>query len=199
VAAILTKMRTYKTIEPPFASLKFREMSKKELVDYNRWFLDVLPERIDELGKAVNSSPGFGDWKPTYLPDSLNTLGKWFAAQVQTRQHTPEELSSIPSHVMEWVSEGELTNQTISLSMDVGMYLGQLLLLNNPSLKWDQIFGSRKFIDYGQPVLVGFKGDVPLNPVHIVVTLAYGLAKKARDSKDLRKIYDTWIEMVKNR
>jgi hypothetical protein len=38
--------------------------------------------------------------------------------------------------------------------MDIGMYPSQVLLTNHSSLKWDQPFGGKNFIDYGQPVLV---------------------------------------------
>lgn len=186
----------YKTIQPPFHSLKFREVPKKELEDYNRWFHNVLPQRIVELTRTVNSSPGFEGWTPSYTPDSLKRLGDWFASQVSTRRHTPEELSSFPAHIRKWVSEGELTDRTISLVMDLGMYLSQVLLRNHPSLKWDQIFGNRKFIDFGQPVLVGFVGRVPFNPVRMLGTLAYGLADKTYDSERLHKIYEIWSGMV---
>ena len=186
----------HSVIEPPFSSLIFWEMPKKELKDYNRWFHDVLPRRIDELTLAVTSSPGFEDWSPNYAPDSLQSLGNWFATQVKTRQHTPDEMSKIPPHVREWVTEGELTDRTISLAMDIAMYLGQVLLRNNPSLKWDQILKSRKFIDYGQPVVVGFADKIPLNPVRIVTTVAYGIAKKTKDGTALLKTYDSCEKAV---
>jgi hypothetical protein len=187
----------YSPIRPPFQSLKFREMPKKGLKDYNRWFHDVLAQRVGELTKGLNSSAGFESWKPSYTPDSLNSLGNWFATQVETRPHTREELRNIPLHIREHVSEGELTDRTISLAVDVGMYLSQVFLHNSPTLKWDQIFGSRRFIDYGQPVLVGFTSNLPLNPVHIVITMAYGLVKKTKDGRALREIYDIWSKMMR--
>ena len=79
--------------------------------------------------------------------------------------------------------------------MDVGMYLSQVFLRYNSSLKWDQIFGSKRFVDYGQPVLVGF-GKVPFNPVRMMLTLAYGLARKSKDGQGLRRIYDIWSNMI---
>ena len=49
---------TYKVIQPPF-TLKFREMSRKELTDYFQWLLGILPDRINELSNAVRLTPGF--------------------------------------------------------------------------------------------------------------------------------------------
>jgi hypothetical protein len=169
-------------------------MSKKELKDYNRWFHEVLPQRVDELANAINKSPGFEDWSCSYAPGSLDSLGQWFKAQVNVRQQTPEELNRIPAHVRDWGVAGELTDRTISLAMDVGMYLSQVFLRNKPTLKWDQIFGSRRFIDYGQPVLVGFGRNVPFNPVRMMITMAYGLADNTKGSRALRQLYDYWVE-----
>lgn len=79
--------------------------------------------------------------------------------------------------------------------MDLGIYLSQVFLRNNSSLKWDQFFGSKRFIDYGQPVLVGF-GKVPFNPLRMMRTLAYGLAEKTYGGQGLRDIYDIWSKMI---
>ena len=186
---------TYNLIRPPFRTLKFAEMTKKELREYDRWFLDVLPQRIGELTKAVNCSAGSGGWKPTYTTESLNSLGNWFASQVETRPHTHDELRHIPPHIRDWTSGGELTDRTISLATDVGMYLSQVFLRNNSSLRWDQIFGSKRYVDYGQPVLVGF-GKARFNPVRMMLTLAYGLASKTKDSQGLQGIYHYWSKMI---
>jgi hypothetical protein len=75
------------------------------------------------------------------------------------------------------------------------MYLSQVLLKAYPSLKWDQALKNKKFVDYGQPVLLGF-GRVPLNPVGIVVSLAYGLVRNWKSEKALRGLFDVWSTLV---
>ncbi len=180
----------YEPIDPPF-TLRFWEMSKKELKDYDRWFHDVMPERINELANAVKSSPGFEGWKPDYTPTSLNALGGWFATQVDTRPRAQDEIGEMAAKSVVSKSDWDLTNRTISLAMDIAMYLSQVLLRNHPSLRWDQQFGSKKYVDYGQPVLAGFPDDIPMNPVRVITSLAYGLAKKTSTAKRLREIYDS--------
>jgi hypothetical protein len=64
---------TYNLIRPPFRTLKFAEMAKTELREYDRWVHEVLPQRIGELTRAVNSSAGFEGWIPTYTPESLDS------------------------------------------------------------------------------------------------------------------------------
>jgi hypothetical protein len=98
-------------------------MSKKELREYFRWFQEVIPERIAELASAVKSSPGFEDWKSDYTPASLNALGDWFATKVQTRLRTKDEVEEIAAESSLPRSARELTDDTISMAMDIAMYL----------------------------------------------------------------------------
>jgi hypothetical protein len=187
----------YEIIQPPY-TLKFREMSKTELKGYFRWFLDAIPERLDELANTVRQTIGFETWQPDCTPPSLDMLGEWLATQVETHERTEEELKEIksrsPCPIV--VSERELTNRTFSLAMDTGVYLSQVFLRNHPLLRWSQEFGSKTYVDYGQPVLIEFDPS-PLNPVRMLVTQAYGLVSKDRAGKDLRKVYDYWSKQVR--
>lgn len=188
---------TYAIIQPPF-TLKFREMPKKELKTYFVWFHDVLPQRVDQLARAVQQTAGYEAWQADFSPASLELLGSWFAAQVETRPRTQEEIQEIASRSSFTINiSGEnLTNYTFSLAMDVGMYLSLVFMENHSALRWDQLFGSKQNAHYGQPVLMGF-GKVPFNPVWMLVTLAYGVVSKRRNGGSLRELYDIWARMIK--
>jgi len=190
-------MSAYETIQPPF-TLNFREMPKKELRAYFKWFQEIMQGRIEQLASTVQS-PGFENWKPNFSPDSLNALGEWFATQIETRPRTQEEIDAFNAQAPFRIelSGPELTNRTFWIAMDIGMYLNQVFLRNHPSLKWDQPLGGKRFVDYGQPVLVGFHGGkVPLNSVRLLVTLAYGLRDNRRGGGRLREIYDIWSKAI---
>jgi hypothetical protein len=187
---------SYVPIRPPF-SLKFREMSKQNLKFYFRWFMHQIPQRGAELADALRQTPGFADWQPDFTSGSLNVLREWLAGQVETRNRSRGEIQEIEERLvfpMDIPAE-ELTDRTFSLAMDVGMYFSRVLLINHPSIKWEQLLGSRRFADFGQPVLSGF-GPVPLNPVRVEVTLAYALASKEKTGMRLREIYDYWAQRV---
>ncbi|SEL26766.1 hypothetical protein SAMN05216359_10715 [Roseateles sp. YR242] len=188
---------TYEQIKPPF-TLKFKEMSKKELKDYFAWFQSVIPQRYEELTREVQQLPQFADWQSDGSPASLDALGEWFALQVEVQPRTAEEVAEIESRseFAIGISGEELTSRTFSLAMDVGMYLSQVFLKNNPLLRWDQPFGNRKFVDYGQPVLAGF-GPVPFNPVRMTVTLVYGLASKKEGGRGLAELYLIWTKLIR--
>lgn len=193
-------MSEYKIISPPF-TLKFREMSKEELKAYYKWYIDQIPERINILTKAVNSTSGYENWRPDYTPESLGKLGEWFAEKVETRERTDEEMNELiakaPASLpgIEYPKR-ELTNKTFSLAIDIGMYLSQVFLKNIPSLKWQHITkGSKNYIDYGRPVIARF-GNLVFEPTHMMVVQAYSLADKTWGGSSLRKLFETWREMA---
>jgi hypothetical protein len=115
---------------------------------------------------------------------------------------------SVPS----WIdlADWELTDRTFSLAMDVGMYLSMVIRAAVPALRWEQNIRAKTSVDYGQPVLKGV-GRVPLNAVHIMAVLAYGVARKReggpyvvenedRDySGRLRELYDIWFKTLTKR
>jgi len=184
---------TYATIQPPF-SLQFREMAKKDLMAYAAWFHESTPGRIAELTRAVKGTPRHERWEPDMTPESLAELGAWFESQVATRKKSPDELETTKAKLVFPIDipDEELTNRTLSLAVDVGMYFAQVVLKNLPGTRWDQPLGNKKFADYGQPVIMGF-GTVPLNPVRVIVSNAQKAANKER--VDLRRLYETWARM----
>lgn len=192
-------MSKYKIIDPPF-TLKFKEMSKRELEDYNKWFIEQIPERLRILTRAVKDTPGFEDWEPDYLPESLDKLGEWFAGQVETRKRAEKETEALYANVSAQFKEvrfddWDLTNKTFSIAIDVGMYLSQVFLKNIPGLKWQHTTnGSKNWVDYGQPVIAGFKrfrNDV-FNPVQMMVGVAYGIAQGRDNGARLRELFEIW-------
>ncbi len=186
---------SYAIIQPPF-TLKFEEMSKKDLEAYRTWFHQVIPERLATLTKAVKGTPGYQNWEPDLTPESLDRLGRWFEHQVETRKKSAEEIEETRSKLTFPIDipEEELTNKSFSLAMDIGMYFSQVILKNLPGTRWDQPLKNKKFIDYGQPVIMGF-GTVPLNPVGVAVTTAYRISR--RKPAHLRELYETWAKMRK--
>lgn len=180
--------KSYAIIQPPF-TLDFPTMSKAELRAYFDWFLAQIPGRIRELERAVRASRRFRTWRANASKRSLDVLGEWFVGEVKCRRLTAEEKA-------EWPEPGmELTNRTFSLAMDIGMYFSEVMRKQHPQLQWHQIMKPKNLDDYGQPVLVdGF--SLPLNPVTIAVVLAYKIADKECDGKQLRKAYEIWSEQI---
>ncbi|WP_157683025.1 hypothetical protein [Burkholderia ubonensis] len=178
-------------------TMAFISMTKAELKKFYEWFMLNLPYCIEELMQLVRTTPGFEDWYPDCTPDSLGTLGAWLERKVQRRDLTAEEIKSIragltrPIEIAEW----DLTDETKSLALYVGMYYGEVALKNNPMLKWEQQMGNKRLADFGQPVIIG-PGIVPINPVRIANSIAYGLVDGTKKGGQLREVYDYWEKLV---
>jgi len=187
---------SYAIIQPPFIG-SLREMDTKELQSYRDWFIGIMPNRVSVLENAVNSDPGFESWSANHKPSSLEMLGEWFVLQVRTRPRTSTEQKHItngltfPLPIPDW----ELTDMTLSLAVDIGMYFGLVLRTSHPNLHWEQFLTNKKFADYGQIVLSGF-GKVPLNPVRVMTSFAYGIARGKGSGKELAKLYFVWERMI---
>lgn len=186
----------YEIIQPPF-TLQFREMPVQELKEYSAWFHRVIPERVAILEKEVAAAAEFAGWKADRSPDSIEPLGRWFATQVETRPRTASEKEAISSSAP-WVTvpDVELTNRTFSIAYDVGIYLALCILAARPSARWDQDLKRKQFVDYGQPTIVGL-GVVPLNPIRIAISTAYGISDGRRQASDLKAAFDYWVKQGK--
>ncbi|WP_248767180.1 hypothetical protein [Pseudomonas sp. MWU12-2345] len=178
-------------------TMAFASMTKKELSDFYKWFMLNLPYCLDELIQAVWKTSGFESWSADFSPESLGMLGEWFAARVERRDLTPGEIDEIKSKmtsVIEVTTWG-LTCESESLAVCVGMYYGQVAIKNNPLLSWEQLKGSKKLADYGQPVISGL-GVVPINPVRVANALAFGIVRGSKTGSRLRESYDYWSKLV---
>lgn len=138
----------------------------------------------------MHSAPGYESWVATYEPSSLDLLGDWFATEVTVRPRSKDEIAELQSRsaLLALPPGVDLTNRSFSLAIDVGIYLVRTLERAHPQLAWKQFLDDKKFADYGQPVVIGF-GPVPLNPVRIAVTLAYGIAAGKQSGKRLRELF----------
>jgi hypothetical protein len=110
---------------------------------------------------------------------------------------TPDERAAIASRSKFdfGVPNEELTNRTFSLSIDAGMYLAEVFRSQYPHLEWHQPLQSKRYVDYGQLVLVGF-GKVPMNPVRIMVSLSYGILSGKQDGHRLSEVYSYWSKQA---
>jgi hypothetical protein len=189
----------YKNIQPPF-TLRFQDMSREKAEAYFAWFMDQIPVRVSALEQAVQSTVGYEDWRANYTPESLEKLGQWLCEQVETRERKKVERETIYSRAPAWfknveIEDWELTNRTFSLALDTGMYFSRVFEENLSGVKWVMVKKPRNDADFQQPVLVG-TGRLGLNPVRILVTYVYGIARRSKGPERLRELYNTWANLL---
>lgn len=183
---------TYVYFVPPFKK-KFVEMSANELSDYKRWFFEVMPSRIAGLQREVNLDAEMRDWCPDHTRASIESLGVWLARHVEARPRTPEEIDRIKGRLTFDVNveDWQLTDKTSSLAVDIGMYFGETLRANFPTVEWYQPIKDKRYVDFGQVILRGF-GRAETNPVRVAANICRGLVRGRESAKSLVDVYDRW-------
>jgi len=75
------------------------------------------------------------------------------------------------------------------------MYFAFVLQKRFSHLRWEQSKNNKRDANYGQPILVGF-GRIALNPVHIIITAAYGMASGKRGPERVHELWDYWSNLA---
>ncbi len=87
----------------------------------------------------------------------------------------------------------ELTSDGRSLAADLGLLFARALLEHAPDrLRWDVVTGSPRHVSFHQPVLRGFRGDVPLEPFRISTVCALKVLGGSADSGCWTMALDHW-------
>lgn len=188
-------MKGYRLIAPP-CHFRFSRLSRQELELYGRWFMSSIDDRLAVLSAAVRETPG-GGFELNFRTDSLLPLGEWLAQRVFLRKRTELEKQEISRAALPEVAvpEHELTDESISMAFDVGVYLGNVFTQSNAKLFWQQQFLDKRDIDYGQPTICGFKQG-RANPVRLTQTFAYGVAERRVAPARLHAVAEFWLRSV---
>lgn len=152
----------YELINPPRAYRNFYAATKKEANEYWLWFNENLNIRIEQLSILINKETMFS---PDFSINSLGTIDNWLqnTDKITKTNLRAEEIENINKHFLPQfqnripVRNFVLSNTSISIGFDVGIYIGQALRHNHPTLYWELYLGKGNEVDYNQPLLMGFK------------------------------------------
>lgn len=174
----------------------FESMSTKDSERYVQEFIERVPYRLTQLQGVVSSDR---PWLADLSQDSLRALEPWFEGAVRTRPRTPSETTAIYSIAPGWFRDvpldSELTIETISFAIDVGIYVAECLKRQYPErLHWRRENGGRRNMNYNRAVLGGFAKKIAFEPILIGTNLAYGVSRGRH--RDLGELYDNWIANI---
>jgi hypothetical protein len=111
---------------------------------------------VQELTRLVSSADDYHDWASDESPASLDPLGRWFVGCVEVVAWTDEEMQEEKRKLVIDVplSPYRLSDRTISIASDCGMYFGHVVLKNIAGTHWTQVSTGKSNMDYGHPVSV---------------------------------------------
>lgn len=81
----------------------------------------------------------------------------------------------------------------LSISIDVGLYIGDALILRRPALHWELENQSKRAINYHWPVVVGFGGPKRVASEFSQRTARYGVAHLRNPTASAKSFRD-WVQ-----
>ncbi|MBW7477839.1 hypothetical protein K0T92_24310 [Paenibacillus oenotherae] len=173
-------------------------MSKKQVQEHFNWFVKEVPARIEILIEAIEASGLRNIEKFDMTPESLNPLWGWVKERINTVPKSHEELNelsnTLPSWILEDMSDWKLDSGTVTLAIDVSLYFAEVFLREYPHLQWGFISKPKSDVDINKPVVMGFKGGA-LHPPTVVINLCRSHVKGNQD-KDLTSLFEAWRKFI---
>lgn len=184
---------SYKEMIIPFMVVPFEEMKKKQAEQYYRWYMDTLDERICRLQKHITETGNMLVLDKT--PESLIGLWEWFEPRIELCQKTDLELEDevngaserMRYHVLE--NTKKLSVETVTIAWDIAAYFGEVIIVNNPQIRWGYLTTPKKLHGVNRPRLLGFAGDMT---VYVYGRIEVGIWKSL-DKFDKMRLYDMYI------
>lgn len=192
----------YPLIDPPKFK-QYDEMTKTEAKKHLEWYVDQIPERLELLKNAFETTGGGIKAKLDYSVESLGLLWEWFIPLVTTESKTTEELEKEANILpggkprnLERLSIG-----TLAIAMDIAVYFSEVFIRNCKNVKWGLAkTRSKNYINYNRPVLLGFmagKHETELDPRRILNNITLKVAfSDSQNSDTLINIYNSWKESI---
>lgn len=174
----------------------FLKMREADIFNFYQWFMEVKPYCIEELIHLVTSTSEFENWDANDTPESLAQLGLWFFNRVEKNDFSEKEIATLKKKLTKSADflTWDLTDETKSLALYVGMYYGEVAIKSEKDTRWEYFISDKQYADYGQPVIVG-KQKITINPVRVAHSLAYRYLSGNANGDALQKAYNFWANL----
>jgi len=188
----------YPLMDPPMGAVSYSEMTKKQAQEYFNWYVQEIPVRINILMGAIEASGVQNMEQFDLTSESLNPLWAWLKERIKTTPKSQEKMNelrnTLPSWILEDVSNWELDTGTLTLAVDVSLYFAEVFLRKYPHLQWD--FKSKPKSDayLNKPVVTGFKRG-GLHPPTVVTNLCRSYVEGKQD-KNLVSLFEVWSKFI---
>ena len=160
------------------------------------WYIKEIPNRMKIFQEYLDSNNA--NVVLDYSEESLSKLWSYMVDITEYREIREDELKEYypekfytDEERQELKKEAKtITTKTQLVALDVGAYFGEVLIRNNPTLRWDYFTKPKKFMDAKHPVIVMFT-DATMDPTNIVRNCLW-----RNNKNELTKTYYLWKEKV---
>ena len=191
-------LMNYEMMIPPFERVDFQDMNKKQAKEYFDWYLSQIDYRISLLLTAIQEDGIKDDFN--YSVESLIPIWKWYEGKIYYRTLDEHEyqnlLRAYPDWMKPYISEQDLSWETLMYGMDVALYFAKVIIENNMgNVSWGYFTKPKNRDSVNQPVLLGFKNNMDLNPRLIVVNCTHRSGEEKLPTR-LYDMYNVWKKFL---
>ena len=195
------KTYAYQKLDDPFRYEKFDNLSKTEALDYLKWYVGQINNRIAVLRDYVKRTTNF-EIDLDYSEESLKKIWEWYEERIEvgtiSKEEMEENLKKTPRWIWESVMENnyKISSDTLCIAYDLGLYLGETVRRNNPCIYWGCVTTSKRMMLVNQPVLMGFVNKVVMEPRGVVKSLTLRTIKGSSNPTALINVYHEWLKDI---
>ena len=202
------KALNYKFCIPPL-NKPFHKLSHKETESFFQWHLSHLHERIDYLSSVVSCQLKIPREELDLSPHSLILVWSWFLSVAEI-ERTPtarlieleKQYSAHSEQFKRYLldqSSDQFSLETEFILKDIGMYLGEVFVKNEPNIYWSYYEKPKSDFFVNMPVLLGFEDSkyippfkMEFEPVHMAKVQAANIWDGSQKKEDLYNLYTLW-------
>lgn len=202
----------YNILIPPITK-PVVEFSAAETASYFAWFIEQIPGRIEYMACQCSKQLGISRSKIDMEPDSLKYVWRWFLGIAEIERTPNQKLehligiySKYPYAIQEYLLRNhkeQFSLQTEYILLDIGMYMGEVFIKNNPVLYWGYFTEPRTDFSVNKPVLLGFADSrftppflTEFDPIHMVGVQAANIWDNTQNENDLLNLYYKWKKLI---
>ena len=176
-----------------FDNYAFFELTPKQAKEYFLWYTSEIPNRIALLWEYMKQDRP--ETEPfDYSPESLIPLWEWYETKIEQVPMTAKEIESrvrmFPKYLESEIQKNtkKFTDETLSLALDISIYLGEVVVKNHPHLRWNYRTRPKREISVYRPVIDGLNYKMTLEPSRSLMVLTLE-AIKERNQPRLYHLY----------
>ena len=179
-----------------FFFFSFFELTPKQAKEYFLWYTSEIPNRIALLWEYIKQERP--EAEPfDYSPESLIPLWEWYETKIEQVPMTAKEIESrvrmFPKYLESEIQKNtkKFTDETLSLALDISIYLGEVVVKNHPHLRWNYRTRPKREISVYRPVIDGLNYKMTLDSSRIVFVQMLTSVKE-QNKNHLYVIYRHW-------
>ena len=206
------KTLNYDILVPPLTK-PIETFSVSETATFFSWFQNQIPCRIDYLSRRCAEQLGIDKQNIDVSAESLLLIWKWFLEIAETERTPKQKLDRLISDYSdrhyafsEYLLSQErdqFSLQTEYILRDIGMYVGEVFVRENPIIHWGYYTEPKTDISVNRPVLLGFKDfrfsppfPTEFDPIHMVGVQAANIWDNTQNENDLKNLYQKWCKFI---